>query len=157
MIRFRSGTILALGLAGTLLLSAGGCANPGSSNDRGGAEPDRVLVQHVLVSFAGKLPGKVIQRSEKEAGRLANEILERAESGEDFDALVEEYTDDSAPGVYGMANHGVAPGGENEYRREDMVPGFGDVAFSLAPNGIGMCEFDAINSPYGFHIIKRLK
>ena len=33
------------------------------------------MVQHVLVSFAGKLPGKLIQRSEDEARQLANEIL----------------------------------------------------------------------------------
>lgn len=139
------------------MLSAGGCAGAGSSNGSGDAEPDHVQVQHILVSFAGKLPGKLIQRNEKEAGRLANEILGRAEAGEDFDALVEKYTDDSPPGVYGMANHGVVPEGENEYRREDMVPGFGDVAFGLAPGGIGMCTFDAMNSPFGFHIIKRLQ
>ena len=114
-------------------------------------------MQHVLVSFTGKLPGKSIRRSEEEARRLALEILERAGSGEDFDALVKEYTDDSHPGIYSMANRGVDPQEENEYRREDMVPGFGDVAFGLAPGGFGLCEFDAMKSPLGFHIIKRLQ
>ncbi len=114
-------------------------------------------MQHVLVSFAGKLPGTMVRRSEEEARQLAIDILERAESGEEFDVLVKEYTDDSYPGIYGMANQGVVPQGENEYRREDMVPGFGDVAFALAPGGFGLCEFDAMKSPFGFHIIKRLQ
>lgn len=156
MIRFSPGTILTFGLA-LMMLSANGCSNRDGSGSSVEGEPERVQVQHVLVSFAGKLPGKVIQRSEKEARKLAGEILQRAEAGEDFDALVKEYTDDSYPGVYGMANRGAQPQGENEYRREDMVPGFGDVAFSLAPDGIGMCEFDAMTSPFGFHIIKRLR
>jgi parvulin-like peptidyl-prolyl isomerase len=140
-----------------MLLSAGGCSGPGGSNGPGGAEPERVLVQHVLVSFTGKLPGKSVRRNEEEARHLATEILRRAESGEDFDALVKEYTDDSHPGIYGMANRGIVPHGGDEYRREDMVPGFGDVAFGLAPDGVGFLEFDAMKSPFGFHIIKRLQ
>jgi parvulin-like peptidyl-prolyl isomerase len=137
-----------------MLFSSGGCSSPGGP---AADEPERVLVQHVLVSFTGKLPGKSIRRSEEEARRLALEILERAGSGEDFDALVKEHTDDSHPGIYSMANRGVDPQGENEYRREDMVPSFGDVAFGLAPGGFGLCEFDAMKSPFGFHIIKRLQ
>ena len=152
MIRIRTGPIVALGLAGALSLPAGGCSSQGGSR---GAEPERVVVQHVLVSFTGKLPGRVIQRSEDEARQLASEILQRAEKGEDFDALVKEYTDDSYPGLYRMANHGEVPQSDDEYRREDMVPGFGDVAFALAPDGVGMCEFDAMDSPFGFHVIKR--
>ena len=38
-----------------------------------------------------------------------------------------------------------------------MVPCFGDLSFSLAPGGISMCELDATRSPYGWHIIKRIK
>ena len=144
--------MVALGLAGVLSLTAGGCTSQGGSR---GAEPQRVVVQHVLVSFTGKLPGKMIQRSEEEARNLANDILGRAEGGEDFDALVKEYTDDSYPGLYRMANHGEVPQSGDEYRREDMVPGFGDVAFALALDGIGLCEFDAMDSPFGFHVIKR--
>lgn len=154
MIRFRSRSLYAFGLAGALSLPAAGCSSPAGSN---AAEPQRVLVQHVLISFAGKLPDRVIRRSEEEARQLARQILERAESGEDFDALVKEYTDDSHPGLYRMANRGEVPQGDDEYRREDMVPGFGDVAFALAPDGVGLCEFDAMDSPFGFHVIKRLQ
>ena len=121
------------------------------------AEPERVTVQHILISFKTRIPGRYIDRSKKAAEALAREVFALAQSGEDFDALVKEYTDDSHPGIYGMANRGIVPHGENEYRREDMVPGFGDVAFGLDPDGVGLCEFDAMKSPFGFHIIKRLQ
>ncbi len=123
----------------------------------GGKEPDRVVVQHILIAFEGKLPGKTISRNEEEARRLAHDLLERARGGEDFDALVREHTDDSHPGIYGMANRGLSPSGENEFGRDQMVPGFGDVAFSLPPDAIGLCEFDGLKSPFGYHVIKRLK
>ena len=38
-----------------------------------------------------------------------------------------------------------------------MVGCFGDVSFSLAVGEIGMCDFEPKGSPYGWHIIKRLK
>src|SRR5881628_3682843 len=82
--------------------------SPGKSEK--GAEPDHVVVQHVLIGFQGSVPGKNITRSKDEAKKLADEILQRARKGEDFDALVKQYTDDAPPGRYGMSNTGVAPG-----------------------------------------------
>ena len=120
-------------------------------------EPDRVVVQHILVSFSGKLPGKTITRTQDEARALAGQILERARKGEDFDALVKQYTDDQHPGIYAMCNRGMRPQRRDEYPRQGMVPCFGDLSFSLAPEEIGMCELDATRSPYGWHIIKRIK
>src|SRR5882672_7338362 len=121
------------------------------------AEPSRVVVQHILVSFGDKIPGKKIARTESEARALAGQLLERARKGEDFDALVKQYTDDQHPGIYAMFNRGMRPQGRDEYPRQGMVPCFGDLSFSLAPGAIGMCELDATRSPYGWHIIKRLK
>ncbi len=120
-------------------------------------EPDRVVVQHILVSFSGKLPGKTIGRTQDEARALAGQILERAHRGEDFDALVKQYTDDQAPGVYKLFNRGRTAAERDEYARQGMVPCFGDLSFHLAPGEIGMCEFDPHRSPYGWHIIKRIR
>lgn len=41
--------------------------------------------------------------------------------------------------------------------REQMVPGFADVAFGLAPGEVGIAPHDAQRSPYGWHVIKRLE
>jgi len=121
------------------------------------AGPERVVVQHLLVSFGDAIPGKKIARTQDEARVLAGQLLERVRKGEDFDALVKQYTDDQHPGIYALCNNGVAPRTRDEYPRQGMVACFGDVSFSLAPGEIGLCELDATRSPYGWHIIKRLK
>jgi hypothetical protein len=120
------------------------------------APADHIKLQHILIAFAGKVPGKNITRSEAEARQLAEEILARAKGGEDFDSLVRTYTDDAHPGIYGLSNSGVEPA-VGEFSRDRMVPAFGEVGFSLAPGEIGLAVYDARKSPYGWHIIKRLE
>lgn len=117
---------------------------------------EHIKLQHILISFAGKVPGKSITRGQEEARVLAGQILERAKSGEDFDELVRANTDDQAPGIYRLANSGITPA-SGEFSRDRMVPAFGNIGFSLAPGGIGMAEYDPRTSPYGWHIIKRLE
>ena len=121
-------------------------------------EPDRITVQHILISFKGSIPKPSVTRTREEAESLAHEILERAKQGEDFDALVKEYTDDQHPGIYKMANIDVPPDqSQQEYSRTGMVKAFGDVSFSLPVGGIGLAVFDPETSKYGWHIIKRLE
>jgi parvulin-like peptidyl-prolyl cis-trans isomerase-like protein len=117
-------------------------------------EPEHIMVAHVLVSFAGTKTSAT--RSQAAAEKLAYDLLARARKGEDFNKLIKEYSDDSGEGVYGLANHRINPVG-NEYERRRMVPAFGDVGFKLEVGSIGMSSFDAAKSPYGWHIIKRLK
>ena len=137
--------------AALLLASLGGEAQPA-----GRAEPQSVVVQHILIGFKGSVRGKVIERSKKEAKALAEELLARAQAGEDFEALVKQYTDDRAPGKYKLTNNG-APRENGAQQRADMVPRFGEIAFSLEPGQIGMAEYSAGSSPFGWHIIKRLE
>jgi hypothetical protein len=121
-------------------------------------EPPRVTVQHILIAFEGTVPGKNITRTKEEAQALAEELFKRAQKGEDFDALVKQYSDDAHPGIYGVVNHGQEANPEMQiYARETMVPAFGDVAFSLEPEDIGLAPYDEEKSKYGWHIIKRLR
>ena len=117
-------------------------------------EPDHIQVAHILISFAGA--GTEATRSKADAEKLANDVLARAKKGEDFQQLIKELSDDPGEGIYGMSNHKVRPE-RGEYERQGMVPAFGDVGFKLAVNGIGMSAFDPRTSPFGWHIIKRLK
>jgi len=119
-------------------------------------EPQHVQVQHILIGFAGSIPGKGITRTKEVAKALAYEILERARKGEDYDGLVRQFTEDSPPGIYGMSGLGVAAGA-GEYQRGSMVPAFGNVGFAISPGNIGIADYDPQTSPYGWHIIKRLK
>jgi hypothetical protein len=118
--------------------------------------PEHVKVQQILIGFAGSVPGKGITRTKEEAKKLAYEVLEWARKGVDFDALVKQYTDDSPPGIYGMSGIGVAPGA-GEYSRDQMVAAFGNVGFAISPGSIGIADYDPRTSPYGWHIIKRLR
>jgi len=121
-------------------------------------ESERVEVQHILISFQGAIPDESVTRTKEEAEVLARELLDRAKSGEDFDVLVKEYTDDQHPGIYRMSNVGIPPdAATQEFSRERMVKAFGDVSFSLDVNEIGMTNYDPFASKYGWHIIKRLK
>ncbi len=114
---------------------------------------ERVEVQHVLISFAGR--GTKATRSQAEAETLARQVYDRVQAGEDFDALVKEFTDDSHPGIYLMTQSGPTRLGEI-YNRKDMVGAFGNVGWKLAVGEVGVAAFDPDSSPYGWHIVKRL-
>ena len=130
---------------------------PAEKPERASEEPEHIKVQHILIAFKGTLRGnKEITRSMEEAKELAYQVLERAQKGEDFDALVKEYTNDSAPGIYGMSNNGVTPG-QGEHARGRMVGAFGNVGFVLEVDEIGIADFSTSTSPFGWHIIKRIE
>ena len=123
---------------------------------------DHISVQHVLigfkdaVGFGGNAPPAAQGRTQEQARTLAYDILNKAKNGENFDQLVQQYTDDSPPGIYGMSNTGVQPAA-GEYPREGMVPAFGNVGFTLKVGEIGIADYDPNSSPYGYHIIKRVR
>jgi hypothetical protein len=120
--------------------------------------PEHIEVQHILVGFQGSIPNKPVTRTKAEAEKLAQELLARARKGENMDALVQQYTDDQFPGVYGLANDGVTPDqSRQEIARSGMVKGFSDASFGLSVGNVGIANYDPNTSPYGWHIIKRLR
>lgn len=160
-------------LVSIILLS--GCADPNSTAKKTSppdpvptilenGESSHITVQHCLIGFVGSVPGKDIFRKQEDAAELAATVLEKAKAGEDFDDLIKEYTDDSPPGIYNMANTGIEgyQDPKNDLRktifeRGGMVPAFGDVGFKLEVGEFGMGEYDPVKSKYGWHIIKRIK
>jgi peptidyl-prolyl cis-trans isomerase D len=142
-----------------ILLILSGCGAKEQTTGKPTAEePDFVTVQHILIAFRGSVPDDKVTRSKEEAAQLAQALYQRAESGEDFDSLVEEYTDDSFPGVYQMANDASkADPARTIFARNQMAKSFGDVAFSLAVGGVGMAIYHPQDSKYGWHIILRLR
>jgi hypothetical protein len=108
------------------------------------AAPDRVAAQHVLVAYKGaKGAPKGVTRSKAEAKALADDVAKRARAGEDFSELAKKLSDDQGSrermGSVGM------------FTRDKMVKEFSDAAFALAVDQVS----DPVESPFGFHVIKR--
>ena len=111
-------------------------------------QPDeKIEIQHILISFQGAPRMSGVTRTKDEAKALAQKVYAEAVGGGNFDALVKQYTNDSAPGIYPMTKAG----------RAGMAKSFGDVGFRLKVGEIGVAPWDAKASPFGWHIIKRLK
>jgi hypothetical protein len=119
-----------------------------------------VQVQHILIGVTHpRLTG--VQRSPGEAQELAAQLYGRIQAGEDFDTLVKNYTNDSHPGIYTL----VVSGGDRQssWNRGEMARAFGDVGWRLEVGEVGVAPYDGgipgvePKSPFGFHLIKRLK
>jgi parvulin-like peptidyl-prolyl isomerase len=116
-------------------------------------DAQEIQVQHLLVSFnlAG-IPG--IVRTKEQAEEFASELWAEIQAGTDFDKLVKKNTDDSHPGVYSMT---TGKPGAGVYARGGMVAAFGNIGWRLEVGAVGVAGFDQGTSPYGWHIIRRLK
>jgi parvulin-like peptidyl-prolyl isomerase len=87
---------------------------------------------------------------------------QRAQAGEDFEALVKEYTDEGQrpdnphPGVILITNWD-APLLPGSVQRDGVATSFADLAFALQVHEIGLAKYHPGNSPFGWHVIKRLE
>ena len=122
-----------------------------------------VTVQHLLVGINGPNMQSV-KRAAGDAERLTADLYARARSGEDFDTLVKNYSDDQHPGIYTLLSTGTSDLARGIALRSEMVQGFGDTAWRLEVGEIGVTEYDpgpwamgTGKAEFGFHIVKRLR
>ncbi len=103
---------------------------------------DKITAKHVLIQFPEGVTSESDEEAKAETLNRAKEVLEKAKAGEDFDKLIEEYSQD--PGQpkagYTFANNGT------------MVQSFADAAFKTEVGQIS----DVVETSYGYHIIKRV-
>ncbi len=110
-------------------------------------QPDEAItLQHVLITFRGA-PKATVNRSKDDARALAVTVWGQARAGADFKALMKANSNDPGPGEYPMTKAG----------RAGMVAAFGNVGFRLKVGEIGVAPYDPKDSPFGWHIIKRVK
>jgi peptidyl-prolyl cis-trans isomerase NIMA-interacting 1 len=106
--------------------------------------PDTVIAQHVLVVYKGaKRAPKTVSRSKADAKARAGEALAKIQAGAAFEDVVKQYPDD-AGSVDRMGSVG-------KFRRDAMDPAFSAAAFALQPGQVS----DVVETPFGFHLIKR--
>lgn len=97
--------------------------------------PERVRVSHVLI--------EATDRGQDEARALAEELVRRAEAGEDFAELAKTYSDDPSA----ASNSGDL----GFFEQGQMVPEFEQAAFALSREG----EIAGpVESQFGFHVIR---
>jgi NIMA-interacting peptidyl-prolyl cis-trans isomerase 1 len=107
-------------------------------------KPEWITAQHILVAFKGaKNAPASVKRSKAEAKQRAEEAAMKAKRGDDFIALVKEYSDDSAT-LDRLGSVG-------KFKPDGMVKPFSDAAFALKVDATS----DPVETPYGFHVIKR--
>ena len=115
-----------------------------SAQDKPADKPESVAAQHVLVAYKGaKNAPATVKRSKEEAKKRAEEVATKAKAGEDFTALVKEYSDDAAT-LDRLGSVG-------KFKADGMVKPFSDAAFALKVDGVS----DPVETPFGFHVIKR--
>ena len=106
--------------------------------------PDAIAAQHVLVAYKGaKNAPPNVTRSKAEAKARAGEVLAKARAGEDMAALAQTYSDDQGSRE--------RLGSAGKFKRDGMVKPFSDAAFALQVDQIS----DVVETPFGFHVIKR--
>jgi len=106
--------------------------------------PDAIIAQHVLVAYKGaKRAPKGVARSKREARERAHEALAKIRAGTPFEDVVTAYSDDT-----GSAER---MGSVGKFHREDMDPAFSTAAFALKVGEVS----DVVETPFGFHVIKR--
>ena len=120
-------------------------------------EPDVVHVMHILIRFKGATNDGDATRSRGQAAKIADKLVEMArEDGADFEDLMVKYSEDR-PAAFILVNEDVPEMVEGGRKRSDMVIRFGDVAFGLEVGEVGLAKHHAALSPFGYHIIKRIK
>ncbi len=148
--------LLALSLLLALIACKRGVSATPEQLKEAEGQPQQAIVQHVLIGFDSSSLNDKAKRGFNEAKALSKKIYRRATSGDDFDELVETFSDAEKPGIMTINNYGVSIG-YGEIGRKDLVEGFTNASFGLSVNEITMTGFDMKDSPSGFHIIKRLK
>jgi peptidyl-prolyl cis-trans isomerase C len=101
-------------------------------------QPEQVRASHILVSLAKDAAPELVAEKQK----AAQGILARVKSGEAFDKLAAELSEDPSA----KQNSGDL----NFFSREQMVPEFSTAAFSMKKGDIS----DPVRSQFGFHIIQ---
>ena len=107
-------------------------------------QPNEIGARHILVMHAqSKSKPPNVTRTREDAQKRAQEVLAKIAKGAVFEELVNEYSDE--PGA--AERHGDL----GVFDRAQMVKPFADAAFALKVGEVS----GIVETPFGFHVIKR--
>jgi len=108
------------------------------------ASPEKITASHILIGYEGADRSEAT-RTKQEARKLAADILAKAKApGADFAALAKEFSEGPSK---------TRGGDLGEFGRNAMHKNFEQAAWKLAVGQIS----DLVETPFGFHVIKRTK
>jgi parvulin-like peptidyl-prolyl isomerase len=103
--------------------------------------PDEVKASHILLMFEGSMRSTATRTKEEAAEQIAG-LKAEIDGGADFAELAQNHSDCSS----------ASKGGDlGNFSRGMMVPEFEEAVYGLEVGGIS----DAIETPFGYHIIQR--
>jgi parvulin-like peptidyl-prolyl isomerase len=103
---------------------------------------ERARASHILIAYQGATRSSAT-RSKDEAKKLAEQLLARVRTGQDFAKLASDHSDDPTAKARG--------GDLGFFDRTRMVKPFADAAFALKPGEVSA----VVETEFGFHVIKR--
>lgn len=107
--------------------------------------PETARVIHLLISTRDPIGGSELpEEAKKEKLKSINALRERVLRGEDFPALIRQFSEDTAS---------KARGGEYLFKRGQMVLEFEAATFSLKPGQLS----DVVSTQFGYHLIRLLE
>lgn len=118
------------------------------TNEAAFRTPEMARASHILIATRDLDTRRELSPDQKKAKReRAEQVLERARKGEDFEKLAELYSED--PGVKENKGEYKFTRAKDDPRRA-MMPEFEAAAFALKPGEIS----GLVTTEYGYHIIK---
>jgi len=107
-------------------------------------DPDKITASHILIGYKGASKSEAT-RTKDEARKLAEDILAKVKApGADFAALAKEHSEGPS---------GEKGGDLGEFDKNTMHENFTKASFKLKVGEIS----DIVETPFGFHVIKRTK
>ncbi len=106
---------------------------------------DKVSARHILVMHNDSMrkPPEITRTKEEALARI-EEVKQKLNSGQGFEALANEYSDGPS---------GPKGGDLGSFERGRMHPDFEAAAFGLEVGGVS----DAVETPFGYHLIQRYR
>lgn len=103
---------------------------------------EEIKASHILISTLNAMKEPLSEEETAKKESEAKALLKRLKSGENFEKLAKEYSEDEASAVHG--------GDLGYFAKGVMVPEFEEAAFKLKKGEIS----DIVKSSFGYHIIK---
>jgi len=118
----------------------------------------RVVIRQIHIPWAGAQGNPKTSLSREEAAKIAAECIAAAKAGTPFASLTDRhhYTESTFEPTMTLVAPPTRPAA-GELSAKAVPRALRELAFGLDVGEVGLCEFHETESPYGFHIVQRVR